>query len=216
MVRVYRSRNSKPEDVEAVWFLWATYAWQELPHIKRRQSFPPPEEVTKLQPDNPWVALRQLTMRHRKPRARLKPSEIALLVDAGDWLLEQRTLESENAANLASLLQAAAIIARVHGDHDHPQVRDFYSHIAEEFGVMPPSLLELPKTVVQGWEYVDMKTVQHACEKLMRESELVPDWYFHGRAIPKSVLPPKQPVHEGDDDIERVEQMEMGDVFEEG
>lgn len=166
-----------------VWCLWATYVLEDIHHMRRRVGFDPPEEITG------WVALRQLIKRYQRPRSRLRPSELALLVDYGDWLIEQRSVEADNAASLKTLLQAAAIMAVAHGDPQAEQVRKVYNHIANEFGVLPPSVEELPPMGPRGWSHADERKVYAICEKLARESEVIPDWMFYGRAIPASERP---------------------------
>lgn len=179
--RVAKSKLTTHEDIVATWFLWATYVLEDLPHMKRRTSFPPPQEMAS------WEAMRQLAIRKRKPRTKLKPNELALMIDVGDWLIEQRAVESENAANIVALLNAASIFAHAHGDPQNAQVREIYDHIANEFGAMPPAVHELPKSNGLGWGMLDREAVLRTCDALMRESDVVPDWYFYGRGMPKQV-----------------------------
>lgn len=197
-----RGRPSQ-DDVLSVWFLWATNLFEDLHHIKRRIGFPPPEEV------NGWVALRQLIEKRRRPRAKLRPSELALMIDYGDWLLEQRHVESTNAANVAALLEAAHAFALVHGDPEHWQVRSIYDHIGAEFDVKVPAIHELPKSD-RGWCGLDRERLLRVCDALAREEEIIPSWMFHGRAIPPDLRPrPNVP-----EDTERADPPRTGDLFD--
>lgn len=120
-------------------------------------------------------------------RRKLKDTERALCIDYGDWLLEQRTVELTNASNLTVLLQAARVFERAHGDERAREVRELYDYISAEFGVMPPPVGELPEGRDRPG-FVDKRALLAMCEGLMRESEIIPDWMFHGRKMPRELL----------------------------
>ena len=202
-----RDAKASLEELQSVWFLWATYVLEDMPHIQRVVGFAAPEEA------GSWESLRELSNKRRKPRSRLKPPELALLIDIGDWLMEQRRVESENAGNLVSLLNASSIFAHAHGDPQCSEVRSIYRHIADVFGVMPPPLVELPASQGIGWTLIDRNRVMAMCDRLMRESELVPDWYFDGGPMPAGAKQSQAETASGGD-VEQVEPPTTGDLFD--
>jgi hypothetical protein len=178
----FKQRTLSEDAVLGVWFLWATNVLADLPHMQPRAGFPPPDEVQS------WVAVRQLSERRRKPRTKLKPSEAALLIDVGDWLIEHRSVEWENAMTLTMLLQAASIFAHAHGDDRCAAVLDIYAHIKREFPREAPALNTLPKTYGKAWGLLDRDKVIVACLKLTRDEDLVPTWFMENRRIPPDEL----------------------------
>ncbi len=176
-----------------------------MPHIRRSVGFAAPEEA------GSWESLRELSNKRRKPRAKLKPQELALLIDIGDWLMEQRRVESENAGNLVAFLNAASIFAHAHGDPQCAEVRSIYDYIADAFGVMPPPLLELPPSQGIGWNILDRNRVMLMCDRLMRESELVPDWYFYARPMPAGA---QTSASAKSTEVERIDPPKTGDLFD--
>ena len=157
------------DDRRTAWLMWAQNVAHDLPHLKRKPAFPPPEEMPG------WAFIRKLTVRMRKPRTRLKPAEKALLVDVGDYLAELRTVEVENAATLECLLYAAWMFWDLSGRAENASTTKLYEHIAEEWGVMPPPVHELPE---------DRTRVMRMCSRWMREEDLCPSWYLNGEPVP--------------------------------
>ncbi len=177
-----KARSAAPEDVLSVWFLWATHVHEDLRHLKPRLGFPPPDEVTS------WPAVRMLSERKRRPRVKLKPAETALLIDVGDWIIEQASIETENAAQTMILLQAASIFAHAFAGQQCTQTEEIYNHLADVWGVMPPPVNELPKTYGRPWNAIDRDRVMAVCSKLLRDEDLVPSWFIQGKPIPAHEL----------------------------
>lgn len=161
-------RAGTVEDRKLAWLLWANTVVEDAHVYRRRPSFPPPEEM-----DGDWVAMRKLS----ESRKKKKPAQVALMHDVGDWLVEQRTIEAENAAMLECLLFAAWFLWDLNGRAENAGSRTLYDVIANEWGIMPPTLESLPD---------DREQVFRMCKKWMREDDLVPNWYWYGRRIPRS------------------------------
>lgn len=176
--------------------MWAQNVLHDSHHITRKPAFPPPEEM-----EDDWLRIRKLTMRMRKPRTRLKPSEMALLMDVGDYLVQLRTVETENAATLECLLFAAWLFWDLHGQRDNPSTTTLYEHIENEWGVMPPPVHELP----------GRERVMRMCRRWMREEDLCPSWYFDAKPIPRDLVDDAKP----EKGVEKAEPPKTADMFDE-
>ena len=83
-------------------------------------SFPPPEEMK-----GDWEYVKELIDRLRKPRSQLRSSELALLMDVGDYCLQQRALETADLGERGG---------RVRAERERPDARvDEESHSLERF-----------------------------------------------------------------------------------
>jgi len=154
------------------WLLWANTVAGDAPNLKRRIAFPPPEEV-----GGDWVAQRKLCERLRRPRTNLKPSEMALLMDVGDYLLELRSLEEQNASTMECMLHAALVLWELNAQTETSGHKRIYRQLRDEWGVMPPDVSELPDS---------RDAVRQLCRGLMREEDLVPTWYMRAMPIPRN------------------------------
>lgn len=198
-------RRATEDERQLAWLMWANAVLADLPHLKRQVPFEAPIEPSA----DAWVKLRLLAERARKGRSagRVKPSERALLIDVGDWLSELRRIETENAASLECLLHAARILWQASGRSANGAHARIVEHIADTWGWCPPELGSLD---------ADRAKVVRECEKAMRESDLVPSWYFHGRAIPADLLAEAKRAEGGkseDGEIERSDPPKTGDLF---
>ena len=165
-------RNVRRDDTDArrmAWLLWANHVLAELPHLKRTVALPAPEKI------DDWVKMRQLGERQRRPRTKLKGTEIAVLADVGDYVEQLRLVEIENAATLECLLHAAWLLWDANGNQPNAGAETIYEHVLNAWGVMPPPVESLPAT---------RDEVRRLCEGYMRESDLVPDWYFNSKYVP--------------------------------
>jgi hypothetical protein len=181
------------------WLLWANAVLEDAPRLQRRMAFPPPDEV------DDWVKVRQLVERGRRPRTKLRGSELALLLDVGDYLGELRSTESENAATLECMLHAAWLLWDSYGNVANAGAETIYNHILNGWGLMPPPVESLPLTRDRQH---DRESTFRTCRRLMRESDLVPDWYFNGDPIPRELraeAPPK--------DVEQAEPPSTSELF---
>ncbi len=190
-------RAGTDDDQQSAWLMWAQNVLHDMHHLKRQPAFPAPEEM-----DGDWLRIRKLTMRMRKPRTRLKPSEMALLMDVGDYLMQLRVVETENAATLECLLHAAWLFWDMHGQRENVSTTALYEHIANEWGVMAPPVHELP---------ADRERVMHMCRRWMREEDLCPSWYFHARPIPRGLDDDAKP----EEGVEQTKPPKTADMFDE-
>lgn len=192
-------RVGTPADRTNAWLMWAQNVLHDLHHLKRKPAFPAPEEM-----EDDWLRIRKLTMRMRKPRTRLKAEELALLMDVGDYLIQLRVLETENAATLECLLHAAWLFWDLNGGRDNSSSGAIYKHIMHEWGVMPPPVGQLPK---------DRAEVMRLCRRHMREEDLCPTWYFEAKPIPRELREAEASDAPAPEGVEKAEPPKTGDMF---
>lgn len=194
------ARHAHEDERRLAWLMWANAVLADLPHLTRQVPFEAPVEA------DSWVKLRLLADRARKGRSagRLKASERALLIDVGDWLAELRRIEAENAATLECLLHAARLLWEASGRADDGAHARIVSHVADAWGWCPPPFESLSE---------ERARVLRECERAMREEELVPSWYFHGRPIPPALLADFKKADADDDEIERAEPPKTAELF---
>lgn len=170
MLREMQRRDATPDQRRMSWLLWANTVANDL-HHRRGISFPPPEEMK-----GDWEYVKELIDRLRKPRSQLRSSELALLMDVGDYCLQQRALETANAATLECLIHAAWLLWDANGRTPNAAADSIYDHIANEWETMPPPLESLPEDRGERFQM---------CLRWMREDDLIPDWFFFGQSAPK-------------------------------
>lgn len=179
----------------SAWVLWANEVVNDLGHLTRKPMLLPPEE------EQDWLKLRRLAEKRRRIGRRMGARERALLIDVGDFLLQVRSVESENASLLECLLHAARVIWDANARRPNKTVVAIYDHIAEGWGVMPPPVEELPS---------NRRRCLQLCAKLVREEDVVPSWYMHGAPIPRELLEEKEKPAE----VEEADPPEVGDLFD--
>lgn len=177
-------KNGTPDDQHNAWLMWASQILDDLDHIVRRHPFPPPAEV-----GGNWHHIRELAKKRRKMRGgSMRAEDKALLIDVGDYLIEVRQIETENAATLECLLHAAWMLWDANARQRLPAADRIYKHLADVWGVMPPPLQDLP---VARANRVAM------CRELMREHDLVPTWFLRGKPEPGAPRPVEDDESEG-------------------